>query len=196
MCNIPDAKACATCNSVWYCSEKCQTKDSHLHNFLCKDFIEFKAGRPDAHHKLAFFFSTDPQPPKLIWVRCNCTGGCTLCQFCGECCNSAFSADLVQYLSLIPPSGTDTIRDGSNNEKGGLVEHHHTGLDFYDGPGKTNEGIFRATKGEAGMDRWMGPVVVLADTMRSCCGKRYQDITLADFREAINYFIYRFKHDR
>jgi hypothetical protein len=69
MCSLKAELRCARCQSISYCSEKCQRADSQCHQLLCTKFTQ-KSFRPSPHHRLGIEFPDSGAGPRFVWVQC------------------------------------------------------------------------------------------------------------------------------
>ena len=170
ICNAGDSRSCAHCKSSYYCSLECQQTDWPAHKLLCKTFNTI-APRPGPSFKLAVLFPSDQISPKLIWVGCERK----------EVSHLLGNDD--PFLERKPM--TRNIFRGFGLECTLEVICRETFL--VDGS-ETNQSVIQVTRGAMGHD-WRGPIVVFRQPEARIGSLVSGDMTLADFRHAVDYFL-------
>jgi hypothetical protein len=191
MCNTSDAKSCAVCHSASYCSKACQWADWPLHKIICKSFTTLP-GRPSPSHKLAFLLPTASKAPEVIWVNCELRTedeGYGSVQWEMPDTDGILSSEKVlpEFEGGIPerkPIKRNVLR-GFNLDHTVEVVGRETFL--IDGS-KSNSCVMEITKGKMTHD-WRGPIVVLRQPGTEIDPRFYEDVTAADLRIVVDYFL-------
>ncbi len=194
MCNTSPAWLCLNCKSCAYCSSICGISDLASHEILCKQFPI--SPRPSPAHKLAICFPETELEPFLTWVSCYREG------------DSEYERYVVSYehADVSPLLGEDDPLPGrayigynpgrdkhlgsgiasfSPNKEGYAIELTYRDAFLKDGS-KINRSIMESVKGSGTVGhKWCGPIVAMRKKPYEC----YGDITLADFRHLIDYFV-------
>jgi hypothetical protein len=184
ICNAPKAKSCASCHSAAYCSPECQQTDWPLHKTVCKA-LKSVPPRPDASHKLAILFPVDSKVPELIWVFCEPRKD-----------DEEEGGYPYEYPHIREHLGDDKAfpehKPVTRNVYRGFNLDHTIDITCRDAflidGSKINQCIVETTRG-AVSHSWSGPIVVMRQPSLAYDPRFYSDITLADLRTAIDYFI-------
>ena len=182
ICDTPNSKACGSCKSSHYCSPECQQTDWPVHKLLCKAFKTL-AQRPGPSYKLGILFPVDEKIPKLRWNNCEP-------RYDEEEGMAFESAKVSQLLGDDNPFPEDIPISQSklrsfNLGRTILVSGRETFL--IDGS-ETNQSVVQLTRGAMCHD-WRGSFVALRQQGRSTDPTFYEDMTLADFRHVVDYFL-------
>lgn len=192
MCNHRPANLCERCKSCYYCTKECQESDWPTHKLLCQKFAK-QPPRPSPSHKRAILFPADHEKPQMIWVFC-------------ERKQDPEDGVIYDYAPLHPLLGPDKpfikasqidhnpirgrqlgsgIAMWAPKKAGYAVAIKHREAFLIDGS-PLNRSIL-ASAGIYGTvpHKWCGAVVA----MRSTWSELYEDITLADFRHALDYLL-------
>lgn len=197
MCNSSPAKLCARCSDCHYCSRECQSSDWSCHKLLCKD-LSSMSPRPSPAHKRAILFPEKDAKPLIIWILCS------------RRASSEFEdmGILKEYetANISPLLGADDPFIGRANIQRNVKRCRNLGfgmavwapqkqgysivLNFRDAFLKDGSTINRSILGSVKTSgtvqlTWRGPVVAIRESWREF----YEDITLADFRHVIDYFV-------
>lgn len=197
MCNSSPAKRCARCLDCYYCSRECQSSDWPCHKLLCKD-LSSQSPRPSPAHKRAILFPEKDSKPLIIWVLCS------------RKASSEFEemGILKEYetANIRPLLGPGDPMIGSANIQRNVKRGRNLGFGIAEWAGQKqgysivlnfreaflrdgstiNRSIQASVKTSGTVQHsWRGPVVALRDNWREF----YEDITLADFRHVIDYFV-------
>jgi hypothetical protein len=191
MCNTSDAKSCAVCHSASYCSKACQKADWPVHKIICKSFTTLPQ-RPSPSHKLAFLLPTTSKTPELIWVKCELrTEDEEYGSYQREMPDTGGILSSEKVLPGYEGHPTERIPIKRNVLRGFNLDHtvkvagRETSL--IDGS-KPNSCIMEITKGKTTHD-WRGPIVVLRQPGTEIDPRFYEDVTAADLRIAVDYFL-------
>ncbi|KAI9642455.1 hypothetical protein NHQ30_009260 [Ciborinia camelliae] len=202
VCTKACALACLGCRFTEYCSEECRRRDYPRHKLLCASYgIMIGSARPTPDAKLAFFFAAPmvggPQVPELIWWENNTR---VVEDGAGNVAYINVLAEGEQYKD--PEVGSTAIlndygsaKQFNDNAPAGRALGHTLIVHHRDSQGSNssvaNMGIFKATNYSLAK-MWRGPVVVYSlkniNMTYSSIRKTPQDVTMYDFRMAINYF--------
>ncbi|KAF2179438.1 hypothetical protein K469DRAFT_694128 [Zopfia rhizophila CBS 207.26] len=181
ICDASPARQDDRCKSAWYCSTQCQEVDWPSHKLLCRKYSSARSSRPTKRHRLAILFPPDKVRPKLVWVLCEKKSD----EFEGsrECAQlSTFLGNDMdrRHVQRVPSRDRD-LDD--------TIEVAFRGMFLKDGS-KSNRSLY-ASIGTAGTMNgdWRGPIIILAKPGIGRDPPDYRDITLHDFRYALDYFI-------
>jgi len=186
ICNFPNSRACASCRSAAYCSVECQQTDWPVHKTLCKAFKAFQSSaKPTSNSKLGLLFPVDSEQPRLVWIECE------LREDDSDSEDGPYEYPHVQSL-LGPdkpfpehkPIRRDVFRGFDLDH---TVEVLARDAFLIDGS-KPNICVVKLTKGAIHHD-WRGPLVVISWHGIATDPQRVRDITLSDFRTAVDYFL-------
>ncbi|KAL9087898.1 MAG: hypothetical protein Q9165_006460 [Trypethelium subeluteriae] len=170
VCNASSTEICAQCRDAHYCSKTCQKKDWKTHKVLCKDF-KILPERPSSAHRLGILLPMDEGSPKLVWIECRESTG-------------FHDFDKKNFLGNCIPRRVVVSRNerrGFDLENGVIVHYNDNFL--VDGS-IPNQCYHKLVGGELAYD-WRGPLLL----MRSLGNDEefYSDMTLSDFRHAIDF---------
>ncbi|KAI9642452.1 hypothetical protein NHQ30_009257 [Ciborinia camelliae] len=65
---------CTTCNSTWYCRQKCRELDRPVHDMICQTYTDFIAANPcpkdtlDNKYRLGLLLPVDSEQFQLAWI--------------------------------------------------------------------------------------------------------------------------------
>ncbi|KAF2503385.1 hypothetical protein BU16DRAFT_39086 [Lophium mytilinum] len=176
ICRKKPARLCATCRSCSYCSKKCQKEDWPTHKFLCKAYSN--ESRPTAQHKRAILFTEENERPSLIWVHCT--------DYPDE---GVETADLSPYMEDLAPSVSVVHFNHRLNQvlEDDIIVYN---LDDYLSESKPTRSLYRATA-PLGFPavQWRGPIMVMRKVGRGSDAIYSTDMTLADYRNILDYFV-------
>lgn len=147
---------------------------------LCRKFSKLSE-RPTSQHKLAILFPDHDEQPRLIWI------------YCKRETDDGVPYESANARHLLgpddPPSGVQFINHNviRRRDLGHMLGVWHRDTFLFDGS-RSNESIIASVGTSAPITHnWRGPCVALQ------CGRGTygfnQDITLADFRHLIDYFV-------
>lgn len=185
ICERTPARRDIICRSCRYCSTQCQAADWPSHKLLCKKYAHHnQRERPAKECKRAIFFPQQKTKPSLVWVRCE---------------YSSSSDDGPRETSHISHllGKDDPIADRRlvkwNVLRGKNLAHSVEVIfrdRFLKDGSKPNRSIAGAI-GSAGPapHSWRGPAVVLRKHGLDTDPRFYGDISLADYRDVLDYFI-------
>ncbi|MCJ1474784.1 hypothetical protein MMC13_003444 [Lambiella insularis] len=182
VCNAQKSKACTNCKSSYYCSVECQQTDWPIHKLLCKSFKNLPQ-RPRPSFKLAISFPPDDISPKLIWVD-------------SQRIDDREGPDDPYHTFFDIPKIADHMGcDIRSLEDKSIIENtlrsfsleHTLWLfcrdNFMNDGSKTNKSVTHVTKAAT-------PIVVLRQPGSRIEPRVFEDITLADLRHTVDYFLY------
>lgn len=181
ICNGPNSKLCSTCHSSSYCSTECQKTDWPAHKLLCKT-VKTLSPRPDPSFKRAILFPVHAKAPRLIWVEYER--------------KLDFTGMPFEDSKISPLLGDDNpsreIQTVQKNIYRNFTLDHTIVVaardTFLIDGSKPNKSISHATNNLHGHN-WRGPLVLLRISGIGVDAGLYEDITLADFRSAVDYLI-------
>lgn len=197
MCNTSPAKPCSGCKSCHYCSRKCQQSDWVCHKIVCKQLPRLSP-RPSPSHKLALFFPETKSKPELLWIECVRKASSeyeeygVLVEY--ETANTMLllgEDDPFPGRLVIEYNPTRNKRLGSgmgvwSPEKKGYSIELIIREAFLKDRSKLNRSVLESVRGSGTIHhKWSGPIVA----MRQLPNELYDDLTLADFRHIVDYFV-------
>ncbi|KAL2068295.1 hypothetical protein VTL71DRAFT_16393 [Oculimacula yallundae] len=203
-----EAQVCGTCKSSAYCSKACQQVDWPLHKILCKKLAKLlRTSRPKYPTKLGILLSADNPEPKLVWVPYQKPPKP----------NSSTTYEEMVIHHLLGEPITETIESfniARNEVRGYGLDHTvviYARDNWLNDGSKPNQAALALTDWELPYD-WRGNVLILSNkglvgsTVPSPPGDGedlilsalreggelepyhdFQDMTLADFRTAVDY---------
>ncbi|KAH7048451.1 hypothetical protein B0J12DRAFT_574958, partial [Macrophomina phaseolina] len=188
ICNTAGARACTRCRSISYCCRECQQKDWPSHRLLCAQFLT-QPPRPSPSHRRAILLRPEAKTPRLEWVRCIKVEN-----------HPDFGTyelnEGVDTLLLSLDSGPATTYSGitrvpfQRNIPRKRDLDHTIELSFRDDilndSSLKNLAVVEVTKGRAVHD-WRGPLVFMRKKEVGFDPMSYEDITLQDFRDIVDY---------
>ncbi|KAF2826012.1 hypothetical protein CC86DRAFT_370836 [Ophiobolus disseminans] len=71
MCEVKGTLKCSGCESMHYCSKKCQKLDWPIHRVICKTYADHKGNRPSPAHHSVIYFPQDEALPRFMWLEWN-----------------------------------------------------------------------------------------------------------------------------
>ncbi|RDW84162.1 zinc finger MYND domain-containing protein [Aspergillus mulundensis] len=183
ICNDPNPRNYGRCKSAAYCSRVYQEADFPSHKLVCKQAANLGA-RPSEEHKRAIYFPVDALKPEVVWI---------------QCWRSPYGKDMVVTVPFIGDRREDEYIQVNQ------VRGRQLGMGYVAGRNATkgyclnvvyrdhfrNKGSYRnqslenslGTSGEF-VTPCRGPLLVY----REIPGERIEDITLSDFRHALDHF--------
>ncbi|CAM6122071.1 unnamed protein product [Calypogeia fissa] len=183
ICDSNGTQLCTQCRTLRYCSKECQRIDWPTHKLLCRSFSDFRTP-PGPTFKRAILFPVSEKTPKFIWLK-------ILREYDEE---DGYAYDSPQLKGLLgagdPISSRVYVQKNilRNRTLDNTIVVACRDAFLIDGS-LPNQSIRHATRGEHA-HRWAGPMVVFqlvgldnSDPRSLCC-----DITLADFRHAVDHF--------
>ena len=191
ICNGSDTKLCSSCHSISYCPEECQKTDWPLHKTICKGLTNLLP-RPSPSHKLAILFPVDSKKPKIIWVNCeHQTDDEYGIQAEWE------RADIHSILETknVGPHYRTPIPEYkpiTRNVLRGINLNHTVAVfcrDTFLIDGSTPNICVRQTTRGKMTHNWCGPIVAMRQPGISFDPRFYEDITAADLRVVVDYFL-------
>jgi MYND finger len=180
-CGNQMSKLDTRCGSVYYCSSECQKADWPTHKLLCKAFAEqTEAQRPSQYHRRAILFPPDQISPKMIWVRC-------------DTADSSIPIDVSTILGVdISKVSRQHIQKSPRLDRRTLtntLEIIYLEYEMLNASNRPNKSIDRVLGNRLFRPQeWRGPVIVLRKRGLDLIPKIYDDISLAEFRHAIDHF--------
>ena len=189
ICNGSDAKFCSSCHSTSYCSPECQKTDWPLHKTICKSITTLPP-RPSPSHRLALLFPADSKEPQLVWVNCERH----IDDYDGIAWERADTDSILETKNLDPRYGNvPEYKPITRNTLRGFSLSHTVqvicrGTFLIDGS-TPNICVGRTTRGKMTHD-WRGPIVVMRQPGTDVDPRVYEDMTAADLRVAVDYFLY------
>lgn len=191
ICNTAGARACTRCRSISYCSRDCQQKDWSSHRLLCAQF-HAQPPRPSPSHRRAILLRPEAKTPQLEWVRC------TKVENHPDYGTYELN-DGIDTLMLSSDSGPTTNYSGitrvpfhrnipRKRDLDHTIEASFRDNFLHDGS-TSNQAVHNVTKGKAVHD-WRGPMVFMRKKELGYNPLSYEDITLQDFRDVVDYLIY------
>lgn len=208
MCDSKGALLCVQCHSGRYCSAECQRTDWPTHKLLCRSFSDFRVP-PGPLFRRAILFPVHEKKPKFVWVEV-----IRKVERFGDESEDDASGDefeLPKMGDLLgardprpswPQAGRNIVPEGVAPLEGELhfqvnvlqnrALDHTIEVVFRDGflidGSFPNESVARVTKG-AHAHAWAGPIVVFRKKGIDGDTAFYDDMSLADFRHAVDYFV-------
>ncbi|KAH7556692.1 hypothetical protein BM1_06126 [Bipolaris maydis] len=178
---------CTRCQSISYCSKRCQKADSQCHQLLCTKFTQ-QSARPSLQHRLGLEFPDSGAGPRFIWIHCE----------------AKYDEDeeTVYQVPHVKPyfehaSGSSypmprLIRRNLRLDRSLRDAIEITSRDAFLLDGSVhNPAVYMAASfggvGDVPVN-WMGPIVVLRVKGCSIDPNEYLDITMDDFRCVMDYF--------
>lgn len=180
MCGARKASLCERCRSVNYCGSNCQRLDWRLHKTLCAEMQIFLSTRPSQNHRVAVSLPEQDVWPIFVWVECER-------RWDEFDCVSYESLNLRSLLGsddYVAKSAFITRNARRGYDIGRVVEIKHRDAFLLDGS-LPNRCVIELTRG-ARIHDWRGPLVVMVQQNRYDI---YCDVSLADLRIAVDYFI-------
>lgn len=177
ICGSTQSKLCTKCRSSAYCTVECQRADLPSHKLLCAEIAS--STRPGPGSKRAILFPASSDSPKLIWVECQ------------EKDNGA--GESVEYPNVVSYLGgegsTPEFMDVEYNSRRKREMKDSLRFMFQAGSlaEEQNKSITKAI-GRPPRAHWGGPVVVLRKRGKDT--DHYEDITLQDYRQAIDHLLW------
>jgi len=188
ICNSAAAKRCSSCLSISYCSPSCQKEDWPLHKTICKNLTTLPQ-RPSPSHKLAILLPVDLKDPQLTWAHFERN----IDEEDGVSYEMADLSSFLEKENLDPkyhdarehkPVTRNVLR-GFNLDHTVQVVCRETFL--IDGS-TSNACVRQTTRGKMTHD-WRGPIVVMRQPGTATDPLVYEDMTAADLRVAVDYFV-------
>jgi hypothetical protein len=188
-CAICPSKAelrCARCQSISYCSKKCQTADSQCNQLLCTKFIQLSA-RPSPQHRLGLEFPDSGAGPRFVWGQCEA-------RYDDDERMAYQAPDMKPYFEHATGNSFPRPRLIRRNLKldrplRDAIELTSRDAFLIDGS-VHNPAVYMAAS-FGGMESvpgdWRGPIVVLRVKGCSIDPNAYLDITMDDFRCVMDY---------
>ncbi len=178
VCNTPGSIFCNGCLSSCYCSVECQQTDWPAHELLCSAALHLSP-RPTPLYKLGILFSVNSDI-QFVWVECE------------RWYNTAdFTPNLETLLGEENPIPDYRII-ARNTFRGYNLSNRSIHIYYLDvmstDSSSPNESVVKSTQGMQQHD-WMGPIVVLRAEGKAGNPWVFQDVTQADFRVAVDFFI-------
>ena len=177
MCSKEGSKRCTRCGHANYCSKKCQRNDWNTHKLLCASMKDFLAA-PEQNVKRAILFPPDGDAPRFVWVRCTWNP------------NDGYeAANAKEFLDPeAPPSNILTWRENElrNRQFQHVTQFVSRDAFLTDGSVK-NRSLSKAIGGTLPYD-WRGPIVALARKGKAANLTSYDDVTMHDFRDIVDFF--------
>ncbi|QGA18994.1 hypothetical protein EYB26_006679 [Talaromyces marneffei] len=194
MCNNSPARRCGRCRSVFYCSKDCQKHDFSTHKFLCKEYSE-QYPRPSPDHKRAILFPADKNKPRMIWMQFK-SGYDSGYYF--RTPDYSWIGNAMPGFRYVEVNKVRGRRLGRGFSPGSREKQDGYCIKFMFRDNYLVDGSFTNRSIEACVRPWgplrrvpHGPVVVsrtVPDALdRTLFGEDVDDVTLADFRHAINH---------
>lgn len=190
MCGLNTGRLCTRgCQSSRYCSNECQVADWPSHKLLCKKYAK-KSPRPSDNHKLAIEFPQDRSYPSLIWVYCE--------KRLDDCNRPWEYARVGSFLGRDNPIPERKLIQ-RNRRRDQLLPNTIEAVfrdTFLIDSSKPNRSLYRSlgSSGTTSCD-WRGPGIILRKRGISSDPGFYGDISLADYRHVLDYFLsYRDDH--
>jgi len=189
ICSSPNARLCTGCRSSAYCSEECQQTDWPVHRLLCKHFCKFLAPPTDASRR-AIFFPWSKTRPKSIWVQVK-LGDPSKPRENSEYYDYANVDELLknnqaEAFTMFCPHREyirgNILRNRPSNEN--TIEFIVRDSYIRDHT-KPNQSV-NSVRGH-GMKTWEGSIVVMVREGHEFENPRYGNVTLDDFRDAVDY---------
>lgn len=175
-----------------YCSRECQKKDWALHSLLCEEYTQIHYHRPPdtdySTYKLGLMLPSDSEDPRLVWVECDPPTD-----------NPTISEE-IGVAGYLPEGDVEIFRKYWRDH---TVEMWMRKDRFYwvearireAGIAGPNQCLQKLMRGYETRDRacdmaYCSPVVIVSYTkeFEECSGRKYQDVTMADLRHALNFF--------
>lgn len=188
ICNSPNSRACSSCRSAAYCSVECQQTDWPVHKALCKAFKTFQSSaKPTSNSKLGLLFPVDSKQPRLVWIECE------LREDDSDSEDGASPYEYPHVQSLLGPDKPFPEHKPIRRDvfRGFDLDHTVEVLArdaFLIDGSKPNICVVELTRGAMHHD-WCGPLVVISWYGIATDPLRVRDITLSDFRTAVDYFL-------
>lgn len=177
VCSHEGSKRCISCGQANYCSKKCQRNDWNTHKLLCASMKDFLTA-PVEDVKRAIFFPADEDAPRFVWVRCPW--------------NPDDGYETAHTGGLLDPDAAPShVLTWPENELRNRPFQHviqFVSRDAFltDGSVK-NRSLGKATGGTLPYD-WRGPIIALARKGKSPTLTSYDDVTMHDFRDIVDFF--------
>ncbi|MCJ1282043.1 hypothetical protein MMC26_001366 [Xylographa opegraphella] len=167
---------------MWYCSRACQKEDWKVHKLLCSTFAAFETPQ-EYSHKRAILFQQDAEHPQFVWIETGRT-------------DEGYDMELKKLLHLPGEQSETTASDlvklnRINLSRQRPLRHNITLMcrdDFFKDGSIPNKSIIGSTKGMMKYD-WRGPILAVAQEVNSMPEPPYDDLTLHDFRDIVDYFL-------
>jgi len=188
ICNGSDARFCSSCHSISYCSPECQKTDWPLHKTICKTLTTLPS-RPSPSHKLAILFPVDSKDPQLFWINCERR----VDDEDGIAWERPDTHPLLQTENLDPEyQNAIEYKDITRNMLRGFSLSHTVRVicreTFLIDGSTPNICVRQTTRGKMTHD-WRGPIVVMRQPGTAIDPIFYEDISAADLRVAVDYFL-------
>lgn len=190
ICNTAGARACTRCRSISYCSRECQQKDWPSHRLLCAQY-HTQPPRPSPSHRRAILLRSEAKTPQLEWVRCIKVenhpdfGTYELNEGVDTLLLSLDSGPTTTYsgITRVPfQRNVPRKRDLDHTIELSFRDH------FLSDGSLENQAVVEVTKGKAVHD-WRGPLLFMRKKEVGFDPMSYEDVTLQDFRDIIDYLI-------
>lgn len=190
ICNVPNAEPCTTCHSTGWCTgSDCKDRDFLTHNLLCGSISALEERPPRLpgydDYALAVFFPVNETQPRLVWVVIG-QGGIH-----GRIIGGTETERLIvnmkgEHLEERTFSIRNNIRRGFNLSTRGRVQIRCAASSEYSKL-PSNKSLFKFGSHSA-LRQLRGPAVVVRSTLDDADKKgTLEDITLRDFRSALDY---------
>lgn len=179
ICGSTESKVCSKCRSSAYCSIECQRADLPSHRLLCSEVAS--STRPGPSYKRAILFPADTENPKLIWVEC-----IEKVSRAGATVEYPKAAEHLYEETCMPEVMSVVYNYRRKKEMRNSLRLVFQAKNREDGM-QPNESIQMAV-GKLRLCIWRGPVVVMRNREKD--PDLYDDITLQDYRQAIDHFFY------
>jgi len=186
-CNNAPTVPCPDCQAALYCSPDCLAADRSTHGLLCTAFASPPAKPEPGQHVLGILFPESAAAPALVWVR--------LDGFADEDTGISFQEAVVAPFfggdDGPNPEALHSERNRvRNRDARSMLEAWHASKSSSASSLETNGCIRALPAGDGPFYEWKGPVLVL--TMTRPTGfmvdpGRYRDITVVDFRDAVDF---------
>lgn len=178
MCNKPDPQVCARCGSISYCSKECQVADWKTHKLLCAHLKEFSTA-PVKGMRRAILFPADSAKPKFVWVATVWSPSLGF-----------EKSDAEKFIGDDKPTPKHHIMRQNDHRKR-FLQHciHLIWRDNFTLDGSLpNQSVVLAAGGKAAYG-WRGPIIAIAKNGKHDDPACFDDITLHDFRDVVDFFL-------
>jgi hypothetical protein len=181
VCALPASTPCTSCNAANYCSKVCLNRDEPVHRLLCLAMASLPP-KPEPNRILGVLLPSDREAPLLTWVE--------LKKFTDEYTSISF-----HEVNTEPFFPDDAIVDSQHSEYNrvqnrntqSMLELWHIGS-----PNLEPNRCIEALAGGTPCHKWTGPVLGLAMTRSTgymVDPGTYQDLTLGDFRDIVDFVV-------
>ncbi|KAK2758749.1 hypothetical protein FQN54_003439 [Arachnomyces sp. PD_36] len=171
-------KLCTKCRSSAYCSVECQKADLRSHKILCSQIAK-NSSRPAPKLRRAIRFDHQPYNPKIVWVFIHEEENAA-----GEKIETPHAAEYLGGRIRAPDSRVVQY----NYRRKRAMKNSLTIL-FYGDSVLPCETIGMVAGREA-RHPWKGNIVVLRNRGNEVEPSHYEDITLEDFRHAMDHLVW------